>query len=310
MTTCRLIRELSRLRKSSSESIDNANSFADFKVYMHVVREVETDLKELLAKVNEGNKKKLILLCGSAGDGKSHLLSYLKNTDSEKLLDNIRIYNDATESSSPKKTAIETLNEKLNDFSDEKLSDEGDSLILAINLGVLNNFIESDYGERFTRLKQYVIDNKILQNYPVKYEFDQESPFHHVNFADYHLYSLTKDGPKSDFIMSLMKKIYGDNNDNPFYKACREECGSCSLKMKCPVRYNYLFLSTQEMMDYVSKLLIKTSIKEKDVLTTREVLNYLYDVTVPQDFTKHDLSKKVNTNGNCIKYFLNSITPS
>ena len=71
MKNCKFINELNRLRKSSSDSIDNVEKFDQFKSYMHVVRKMEEDLKGLLRKVNASGKKTLVLLCGSAGDGKS-----------------------------------------------------------------------------------------------------------------------------------------------------------------------------------------------------------------------------------------------
>lgn len=86
MGICALVDELNSLRKSSAESIDSDKSFNDFKKYMHVGRDVEDDLKKLLRKVNQSQRKTLVLLCGSAGDGKSHMLSYLKNSDEEHLL--------------------------------------------------------------------------------------------------------------------------------------------------------------------------------------------------------------------------------
>lgn len=76
MGNCKLIDELNRLKKSSSDSIDGIGSFDDFKKYMHVSRSVEEDLIEILHKIEVSGKKSLVLLCGSAGDGKSHLLSY------------------------------------------------------------------------------------------------------------------------------------------------------------------------------------------------------------------------------------------
>ena len=109
MRGCEFVNEMTRLKKSSSDSIDNVDSFDGFKEYMHVVRDAEKDLKEVLRQVNNGAKKTLILLCGSAGDGKSHLLSYLKNSDAENLLKDYIIHNDATESNAPEKTDIEIL---------------------------------------------------------------------------------------------------------------------------------------------------------------------------------------------------------
>lgn len=162
MGSCKFVNELNRLRKSSSDSIDNVECFDSFKVYMHVTRTAEEDLKNILRSINDSGKKNLILLCGSAGDGKSHLLSYLKNSDEENLLEGYTIYNDATESNSPSKTAIETLNELLDSFKDTNLELPGKNIILAINLGVLSNFIESEYGESYWNLKAYVEKSNIL----------------------------------------------------------------------------------------------------------------------------------------------------
>ena len=95
---CSFVEELSKLRKLSIESVENTDSFTSFKKYLHVVRPVEDELRLLLKRVNEENKKCLVMLCGSAGDGKSHLMSYLRHVDSEDLLNSFEVYNDATES--------------------------------------------------------------------------------------------------------------------------------------------------------------------------------------------------------------------
>ena len=78
---CKFVEQLVRLRKLSAESVDNTNTFDEFKEYIHVERPVERELCNLLRKLNKTPQKRLVLLCGSAGDGKSHLLSYLKNVD-------------------------------------------------------------------------------------------------------------------------------------------------------------------------------------------------------------------------------------
>ena len=96
MNRCKFIEKFNKLRKSSSNSIDNIQIFDDFRKYMHVIRATEMDLKKILSAVNSSGKKTLVLLCGSAGDGKSHLLSYLKNSDPDHLLDGYNVFNDAS----------------------------------------------------------------------------------------------------------------------------------------------------------------------------------------------------------------------
>lgn len=78
-------------------------------------------------------------------------------------MSNFTLHNDATESLEPNKTSMDTLNDVLDNFSDEKIGTSTEKLILAINLGTLNNFIDSEYGKRFTVLQKYVESKKILE---------------------------------------------------------------------------------------------------------------------------------------------------
>ena len=309
MGVCTLVDELNRLRKSSGDSIDSDKSFDSFKQYMHIRRNVEDDLKTILRDIKKAKRKTLVLLCGSAGDGKSHMLSFLKNSDSERILDGFRIHNDATESSAPNKTAIDTLNEVLEDFSDDEIDKPGSNLILAINLGVLNNFIESEYGQRFTLLRKYVEEHYILSTKVVDNKYDANSPIQHVSFADYQMYTLTENGADSHYIKSILERIFSSVGENPFNIAYCEGCGHCSLQTKCPVRYNFLFLQNNLVQKYITKLLIMTIIKRKEILTTREILNFIYDITVPQDFSYSELGESLSDDGGMLKQFLRGMTP-
>ena len=311
MENCALVDELNRLRKSSGDSIDSEKSFDEFKQYMHVARDIEKDLKNILRNVNRSHRKTLVLLCGSAGDGKSHMLSFLKNYDNEHLLDNYRIHNDATESSAPNKTAVDTLNQVLDDFSDNRIYQPGTNLILAINLGVLNNFIESpDYGKYFTALRKYVEDHSILSTKVVDNKYNSSSSFQHVSFADYQLYTVTEKGAESKYIETLLKRVFSPLDNNPFYAAYCRGCEKCSHQKWCPVGYNFLFLQEDQVQKCVTKLLIMTIIKRKEILTTREILNFFYDISVPQDFNVSTIDKVMADDNAMLKLFLRGITPS
>lgn len=310
MGNCKFANELNRLCKSSSDSIDNTEKFDDFKKYMHVTRTAEEDLKAILRNVNAGNKKTLVLLCGSAGDGKSHLLSYLKNSDEEHLIENYTIFNDATESSAPSKTVIETLNELLEPFKDNQLEIPGRNVILAINLGVLSNFVESEYGNEFSKLRSYVEDSNILTTQVNNNDFDENGHFQHVSFSDYHMYSLTKDGIHAGYIEDIMKKVFSAVDENRFYQSYIKDCESCPLSKKCPVKMNYEFLMEEKRQVYVSQLLVETIIKDKVILTTREILNFIYNIVVSQEFSFADIQKSLVDDSTYLKKFLKQITPA
>ena len=310
MSGCNFISKLNKLRKSSSDSIDNVDSFDGFKEYMHVVRDAEKDLKAVLRQVNVGTKKTLVLLCGSAGDGKSHLLSYLKNSDTEKLLENYIIHNDATESNAPEKTAIDTLCEVLSGFKDNNLDSPGKNIILAINLGVLSNFIESQYGEDFKSLKQYVFNANILSSKVNERGYDPNSYFQHISFSDYHMFLLEKDGINPEYINALFEKIVSQNESNPFYASYKEDCSSCPLSSKCPIKKNYEFFMDEKVRRYIAMLLVNVIVREKEILTTRELLNYVFDILVAQDFDFARFQKSSVNVSKFLKEYLGCIMPT
>lgn len=310
MDNCRLSTVFNRLKKSSSDSIDNTEKFDEFKNYMHVTRAAESDLKGILRLVKDSGKKTLVLLCGSAGDGKSHLLSYLKNADEEHLIDGYKIFNDATESSAPSKTAIQTLNELLSSFKDANLEEPGQNVILAINLGVLSNFIESEYKSEYSLLRKYVEKTNILTTKINMNDYDENSHFQHVSFSDYHMYGLTENGVHAGYIEDIFSKVFSDSEDNIFYHAYKDNCSECPLGNKCPVKMNYEFMSSEDRRKYVAGILVKTIIKDKTILTTREILNFIYNIVVSQDFSYTKYQAMQADEALYLREYMKHITPS
>mgnify|MGYP003298480280 CR=1 FL=1 len=43
---------------------------------MHVNRDAQNELQDIILEANKAEKAQLILVCGSVGDGKSHIISY------------------------------------------------------------------------------------------------------------------------------------------------------------------------------------------------------------------------------------------
>lgn len=306
---CKFISELSKLRKLSMESVENTSSFDTFKKYLHVLRPVEVELRDLLSKVNAANKKTLILLCGSAGDGKSHLISYLRNADSEHLLDAFELYNDATESSAPQLTSIDTLAEKLAPFNDENYAtDDGFKMILAINLGTLNNFIESEKGKAFSTLKKYVEVNEIFSTYVRPNTYQANSVFQHVSFSDYQVFTLNSTGIGTAYLEELLEKVFRQSEENPFYKAYSDN-GSCTLCQKCPVRHNFEFLSNPVHQKAVINKIVEVVIKDKAIVSTREILNLLYDILVHPDFDYSMMCKAATSETKYLTKYIQCTTP-
>lgn len=276
-----LIQELSRLKESSKEAVEGLGQFTPFKRYMHIEREAQKELEELILKSNQSHRAQLILVCGSVGDGKSHIISYFNNKYSD-IMKNFRLHNDATESLEPNKTSMDTLDEVLDNFSDEKINSSSEKFILAINLGTLNNFIDSKYGKRFSILKKYVQDKKILETTIENNNFDEESSIQFVNFSDYHVFTLKDGKVHSHYIKSLINKIVDKSEYNIFYKSYKKYCGECSNCECCPIKGNYELLMNERVQQSIVELLVQCSMKNKIIISTRALLNFMYELIVPR----------------------------
>lgn len=283
-----LVQELAKLKESSKEAVEGLSEFTPFKKYMHIVRDAQSSLQELIFKANESEKAQLILVCGSVGDGKSHIISYFKNKYPE-VIKNFKIHNDATESLEPKKTSMDTLNDVLDEFSDDKIEGSRQKFILAINLGTLNNFIDSKYGERFTKLKKFVQDKKILDTSIEDSSFEDKNSFQFVNFGDYHIFTLKNGKVHSEYVKSLMRKITHSlemelQEKNIFYTSYKKNCTQCENKNCCPIKSNYELLAQDNVEDSIVELLVQCIVKNKIIISTRALLNFIYELIVPRSY--------------------------
>lgn len=286
MTTNPLLEELKKLRESSKYAVAQGTSsnLNGFKKYLHIERDVEKKLKNIISKASESDKAQLLLVCGNVGDGKSHILSHLHD-ELKSIISQFTIHNDATESHNPNESSNETLYKLLQGFKDDKIGASKDKIILAINLGTLSKFIE-EYGDEFKILKEYISTSKILDTDLIDTdEFDNKNFFHHVNFTDYHLYSLTEKGPTSKIISTLLEKIVANNEANTIYKAYLDYVKINTENVYCPIQYNYEFLFNENNRIIVSQLIVKAIIKSKEIVSLRTLLNFVHDIIVPVDLS-------------------------
>ena len=282
------IKNINSLKESSKDAIIDGEVYSlnDIKEYLHIERKIESKLLDLIIKAGNINKSQLLLVCGNVGDGKSHILSYLN----KKIPKGFKIHNDATESFNPDESFLETLDTLLNNFKDKNLGANKDKIILAINLGTLNNFLESKKSE-YSELYKYVHKKGILDSDDIQDEkFSQSSHFQYVNFSDYQLYELTKEGPVSHMLSSLLDRVFSSNDKNPFYKSYlkfEKTLGSVS----CSIVYNWHFLSEKTNRETVVQLILKAIIKSKEIVSLRVILNFIYDIIIPLPFQISEYSK-------------------
>lgn len=275
-----LLNELSKLKKSSKESIEDSEGFdSKFKEYMHVDREIQFQLEDKLEELGKKDSAQLIMLAGSVGDGKSHLLSYFKSEHPD-LIAPFDIHNDATESFDPNLTAIQTLIKILKPFSDEKINNSSNKLILAINLGILSDLMEDEeFISNYSKLNELLVKLNI---------FDVSTSTNNItsdfltiiNFTDYQLFELDEDGVSSNFISNLLNKVVQVSDKNPFYLAYQKDL---ELNIKSPILHNYSMLMNEDVQQVIIQSITKTIIKNKKLISTRELLNFIYEILVPAE---------------------------
>lgn len=278
MAATRLKEAFLHLSQHSVDSVQNGMAFTNWDEYMHVDRPIESKLMEKMDEIDKAGGG-IVLLIGSAGDGKSHLISRIKQMSD---WGDTSFYNDATASSSPKKTAIDTLKVALVDFKDANLYNTNKKLVLAINLGKLNALIDdkefrSDYHE---------IVNSTL---PIFDDDDTTPPINTervkvIMFTDEQIFEFFADSSSdipvdSIFLSKIMEKVVAKTDDNPFYAAYATDITN-GASPKDPIILNYELLCIPEVRNTIVHTIIEAIVRYKLIITPREFLDFLYSIIV------------------------------
>lgn len=278
MAATRLKEAFSRLSQHSVDSVQSGMSFSDLDDYMHIKRPIESRLLNKIREIDDAGGG-IILLVGSAGDGKSHLISKVKPVSGwgESCF-----YNDATASCSPKKTAVDTLKEALIDYKDENIESTDRKLVLAINLGKLNAFIEDpEVQSEFSELVRCAR--------PIFDDGDSTSPketnrIKFILFTDEQIFEFNVDREteypvSSNFLSSIFKRITAKEKKNPFYIAYREDIENGAEAID-PLILNYELLSISEVQNSICMTIIEAIVRYKLIITPREFLDFVYSIMV------------------------------
>ena len=294
MEESKLIKVFKRLSQGSKHSVQNGQSLDAFDKHLHVIRPIENAVRKEMDEIRAQNGG-LLLLVGSAGDGKSHMIASLKKDYSD-----FKYRNDASESPEPQMEAREYLKQCLKDFCDDSIATTNTKLMVAINMGKLSEFIdEEDVKDRFHEL---VACAKTLFDED-KLHHDQTERIRIVSFGNHQIFELypekKEDYPvDSEFIRTVLKKITQPSEENVFYKAYKESTPIGDVYD--PVYINYELLCIPAIQDAIVNFLIESIIRYKLLLTPRELFDFVYRIVVP------DTIKEFKKNS----HFFSSLMPS
>lgn len=308
---CQFIDVMEKLKSASSNSVAN-EEFSPFNNYMHMPSEMDERLSEMVSKA-ANYRKALVLVCGNSGDGKSHLIAKLKEQGIISA-DKFSVYIDATSSDKKGMKANEKLREKFMPLSDENIiADKEFRIIVAINLGILNDFLKK-YEREFSIIKRYVDEQGLFDNIPTwklkkmqKEEKRNEGYFiGHIDFTSFHRYEITNHGLDLSFINGLLGKLVVGNKTNKMREIFDKGCELCPKRANCPVYWNYKTLSSDgDFRAYVIEVLAKAAIKNNITPSVREINNFFYEIIIGTTFDE----KLIETNSiDRLRHFVSNLT--
>lgn len=284
MSRDRLITQLRTLCHGSQEAVQSGSTFNELDKYLHVERPIDKEICGCLNEIQEEGGG-ILLLVGSAGDGKSHMISYLRSKN--KYSDFI-FYNDATEGCSPQMSAVETLKFALRNYRDETFNTTSSKTVLAVNIGKLQDLVEDEEFQNnfkeFSTVANAVANSDCIQsNKRIKV----------VSFAHRQSFELLLDENleypvKSDFMTEILARVTLPSSDNPFYNAYLETINSPAKNdIHDVVATNYKLLMQENVRETIVKLIIEAIIRFKLVLTPRDFFDFIYSIIVTPKWMKY-----------------------
>lgn len=264
------------LLTSSPDAVVHADRFGSLQSYMHVKRPIEEKLVETLQHAKEQHTPQLILLCGSAGDGKSHLLAYVKETYPE-LVEDFVIHNDATISKSRTKSNLETLEQLLQGFNDGQTAQK--NILIAINLGVLHNFYTYEKErQQFETFRRFIEDINIFDQTSTANESSIMPNCHVLDFSQEKNYELTKQRVESHLFQQILMKIVAPTDTNVFYQAWKEDMENGIVTA---AHLNYQLLQNECVQNQIIQYLVYGIFKDKLFISTRTYNEFIFSLLVP-----------------------------
>ena len=253
---------LSVLAKSSPYAVRTLTDRMDeqhaaLKRWLFIEQPIETDFRRRLESLGSGE---IVFLCGSSGDGKSEILIRYH----EAYRDRFRYHLDATHSFAPQQSAIQALDELL-----DEVATSGQPLVLGINIGMLANYAKEG-ADRHSGIRDAV--DRFLDRKAV------EPPYYFLDFEKYPKFEFA-DGPAahSPFAKELMRRLTADDPANPFRAlAIADEHAGAEPQLLA----NYRLLGRAEVQDAIIGYLFKARLSKEQFITARSLLDFLHHILV------------------------------
>jgi len=242
---------------------------------------------------------RMLVITGSAGDGKSALLSRAykraRDHDHESLTES-SIHMDATASAAKTETYDETLSRFLEDATDRMRQDQGSRSGLAINLGLAIDFFERK-GNRgtFPELWDAIDASKTKR----VHETDDVVV---LNLSHRSLYETHPERLGEGLLRSIVEKFDFSSDESPFYQAYQNEVEDCPAGDGCPLQYNAKQMTKEAVRANLSRLLAASSIVDSAYLNPRRMLDLTASIVLPGELEQVGASHEICPIGKSVNY--------
>lgn len=251
---------------------------------------VETDEDDILEQFFVSKYEqdgKLLVLTGSAGDGKSALLSqaYKNSQSSGHNLDPDSFHLDATGAAKPKQSAEDNLIEFLDTVQSDIQSGTGDRKGLAINYGLAIKFFEqhdhqTDYPEIWEAIE------KAEDQWHV-----EEDDIKVINLGHRELFGITPGSLGQGVLRKIIDQFNLLDSSSPL--SGLHDLDQCPVdKDACPLHYNIDQFSDENLRQLISEILAADSLINAFYLNPRRILSRVSKMILPSS-----LHRRIELNG-------------
>lgn len=241
----------------------------------------------------------LLVITGSAGDGKSALLSKsFRRAQQEGIasLTEADIHMDATASTGKMETYDETLTRFFDRVQDRLHSETGARTGIAINLGLAIDFFDRrGFSEKYPAIWAAIKSAKTRRTY-------HDDPIHVLNLTHRDLYDTHPERLGDGLLRELVDKFDGSDPASPFYDAYGTEKKECPAGSNCPLQYNMEQFTDPAVRDRVTELLAAKSVIDTVYLNPRRMLDHIASMLLPPELEETNASDPVCSIGKSVNY--------
>ncbi|WP_178918095.1 DNA phosphorothioation-dependent restriction protein DptF [Natronomonas gomsonensis] len=223
----------------------------------------------------------LLILTGSAGDGKSALLARgFEHTDE---LPQERVNMDATESRRRDGDYADRLTSFFDDVVGDVETGAGQRSALAINYGLAVDYFERrDTPEEFQPVWEAL---KTSQSVPI--HNSGASNITVINLSHRRTYRTHPDHLGEGLVRDLLDRFDPTNEESPFTDAFEHEMERCPAGDECLLQYNIRQLTQTAVKDQIARLLAGWSVTTGSYLNPRTIIDNIASLLLPTGL--HDL---------------------